>query len=173
MEKIISFDFIGEELLVFGDESVIQQTSSQQFGPAMLVEASLLLTGISLSEKKLRVKHRVLRYDEVLKVAIIRKKQWWAFWMAFVFIPLSISSAMSSFEQTSTLIFTLFFLLVLGIFPLSLFLSGRKFILILSEKQIIFFPADRKKRKVHEALSLLKRHLPEQVEWTPSLKNTI
>ena len=53
-----------------------------------------------------------------------------------------------------------------GIIPLWIFMQGRKFLAIASDKEVICFPMDRKKKQVRKAIELLKKYCPgNHVHW--------
>jgi hypothetical protein len=59
-----------------------------------------------------------------------------------------------------------FCFLLLGLIPFWIFIRGRTFLVIASERQVICFPMDREKKQVRRALVLLKGLLPpEGVRW--------
>ena len=57
-------------------------------------------------------------------------------------------------------------LVLIGLIPLWVFIQGRQFLAIGSEKDVICFPMDRKKKQVRKAIELVKKYCPGgQVRW--------
>jgi hypothetical protein len=69
-------------------------------------------------------------------------------------------------EGGGAVVVSIIFLVLLGIIPLWIFVQRRKFLAIASDKEVICFPMDRKKKEVRRAIELMKKYCPgNQVRW--------
>lgn len=155
MTETVKFDLMGFRRLVFDDEAVTYITTEMY--PIPLpghLAASSVVTNVPI------------RYRDIGWVGLIRRRQWWAFAFGVLFAPLGIFWMAQSLGNWGEFIGCTLFLLLFGVFPFWLFISGRSFVAISSHQQTICFPSDRKKKQVRRALELLRNRLDlNNVQW--------
>jgi hypothetical protein len=155
MPETVKFDILGDRRLIFDHCGVTYITKEMYAVP---LPGWLFMTTI--------VTNRPIRYQDIRWVGPIRRKQWWALGLGVIFLPLGLFWMAAHFGNWSAFAVAVFTFVVLGMWPFWLFLQGRTFLAIASDKLVICFPMDRKKKQVRRALVLLKGLLASQdVRW--------
>ncbi len=154
MREELRFDLMGQIRLVFDDEAVTWHT--KEIWPIPLPYATVRLTF---------VRDQPIRYRDIRWVGSIRRRQKWTLPVAILGLLLGGLWTVGSWGDWGPFGFGAAVLVLLGLWPLGLFIRGRRFLAIASDTEAICFPSDRKKRKVRRAIELLKERCPEAVRW--------
>jgi hypothetical protein len=155
MQETVKFDLLGERRIVFTDEALTHITNETYLIP---------LPGDFIA--RTIVKDRPIRYDDIHRVGLVRRKQWWALVLGALFTSLGPTWIAGAWGDQGALIVTFAVLLLLGLFPLWLFVRGRPFLVIASGEHAICLPMDRQKRQVRRVIALLGESLKSRdVAW--------
>ena len=164
MLEQINFDLMGQRRLIFDDQSVTYFTDEMYF------IVPILVVGVSYSV----VTNRPIPYAEIQSIGVVHKKQWWTLVMGLIFTPMGLwcmgvgafASDPNNQFSWGMMAFFAIWLILMGLFPLWLFYRGRRFLAIASEKEVICFPMDRKKKQVRRAIAILKEKVTStNVRW--------
>jgi hypothetical protein len=157
IQETVKFDILGDRQLQFTDEAVWYFTADMIPVPL----PALIATGIL-------VRNKPILYRDVKWVGSIRKKQWGMLALGIPGSALGLfwTALTSSQREIGALVFAAVFLVLVGLIPLWIFIQGRQFLAIASEKEVICFPMDRKKKQVRKAIELVKKYCPGgHVRW--------
>ena len=155
MADIVKFDWFGDRRLVFEEHSVTYVTKERY---------PLAIPGL-LGDLAITT-NRPIAFQDIRRISRVRRRQWWALVMGLLFAPLGLLQMGVNFRDPGGFCVSAFVFLALGVFPLWLFVRGRSYLAIASEKQAIFIPMDRKKKQLLRALTLLgNAPLPADVRW--------
>jgi hypothetical protein len=152
----LAFDFdLGGQLRLIFDETAVEW-----------VDHSLSATVRGELKKRRIAKNERVPYEAVEWVGQIRIRQ---LGMALLGCPctlLGLVWTVAYIGDWGPWAFSVVFLFLLGIWPLSLFFRGRRFLGIASAIQIIVIPLDRKKRQIRKILQVLDQVCPPpRVRW--------
>lgn len=164
MREEIHFDLLGQRKLIFDDDGVAHFTDEIYFVVPIALPVAAL--GVSYSV----VSNRLLRYDAIRSIGVVRKKQWWALTMGLLFCPLWLFCMGGSLTNNppvwGMVAVSAVFLLLSGVFPLWLFWRGRPFLCVATDKEAICVPMDRKVSKLRRAFAILKERVASpSVRW--------
>ncbi len=156
IQETVKFDLLGDRQLQFTDEAVWYFTSEMMVVPL----PSVIATGTL-------VRNKPILYRDIKWVGPIRKKQWGMLAVGIVGTALGIFMAIPNLNKgAGVLAFPVILLVLLGVIPLWIFIQGRQFLAIASDKAVICFPMDRKKKQVKKAIELVKKYCPGgHVHW--------
>ena len=148
--ETIKFDLLGQRRLEFNATNVTYQT--KEIYPVPLPG----IVGIATSSTK-----GSIRLDDVRWIGLIKKRQLWALLTSILGFALGIPWVAIYFGDWGPFVACVGFLFVVGVFPLAIYLRGRKFLAIASEAEYIAFPADRKRKQVRKSLETLQKYCPQ------------
>jgi hypothetical protein len=155
VQERVKFDILGDRQLQFTDEAVWYLTQETMVVPLPAVIATGTL-----------VRNKPILYRDVKWVGPIRKKQWGMLALAIPGGVAGLWMMVTNLHNGGALVVALIFLLLLGIIPLWIFIQGRQFLAIASDKEVICFPMDRQKKQVRKAIELVKKYCPGgHVHW--------
>jgi hypothetical protein len=156
VQETVKFDLLGERQLQFTDEAVWYLTQEMIIMPlpAFISTATF-------------VRNKPILYRDVKWVGPIIKRQWGMLALGILGSAAGLWMTATNLNQgAGTLAFPVLILLLLGIIPIWVFIQGRKFLAIASEKEVICFPMDRKKKQVRKAIELVRKYCQSgQVRW--------
>jgi hypothetical protein len=130
VQETVKFDILGDRQLQFTDEAVWYFTQEMMAVPLPAVIATGIL-----------VRNKPILYRDVKWVGPIRKKQWG---MLALGIPGSAAGLWMTFTNLrqggGALAVAVIILVLIGLIPLWIFIQGRQFLAIASDKEVICFP---------------------------------
>lgn len=109
--------------------------------------------------------NRPISYQDVTWIGVIYRRQWEMLVLAVVFVPLGTLLSIISVGGWGPMAFGLVVLLLLGLFPLGLFLHGRAFLGIASDADIVVLPLDQNRNVLRRILGLLRQYVQQSVQW--------
>jgi hypothetical protein len=155
VQETVNFDLLGDRQLQFTDEAVWYLTQEMMVVPLPAVIATGVL-----------VRNKPILYRDIKWVGPIIKKQWG---MLALGIPGSVAGLwmmVTNLKNGGALAVAAIILVLIGLIPLWVFIQGRQFLAIASDKEVICFPMDRKKKQVRKAIELVKKYCPGgNVHW--------
>jgi hypothetical protein len=156
VQETVNFDMLGDRKLQFTDDAVWYFTAEMMVVPLPAVIATGIL-----------VRNKPILYRDIKWVGPIMKRQWGMLALGILGFAAGLWWTLVTLQKgREGLVVTLFVLVLFGIIPLWIFIQGRKFLAIASEKEVISFPMDRKKKQVRKAIELLKEYCPGgHVHW--------
>ena len=145
MTEIVKFDLMGYRRLVFDDVGVSHH--SRELYPVPLPGALHVARVVT---------NRTIPYGEIHWIGSIRKRQWWGLAVGVPGMSLGLFWMAAYFGDWGPFAVSVGFCLLLGVVPLWVFLSGRRFLAIASASEVICLPMDRKRRQIRCAIDLLR-----------------
>jgi hypothetical protein len=156
VQETVKFDILGDRKLQFTDDAVWYFTEEMMVVPLPAVIATGIL-----------VRNKPIMYRDIKWVGPIMKRQWGMLALGILGFAGGLYWTLVTLQKgREGVIFCLCILAFFGIIPLWIFIQGRKFLAIASEKEVISFPMDRKKKQVRKAIELLRKFCPGgHVHW--------
>lgn len=156
-EQVVKFDLLGQRRLVFDEKSVTYL--ADEIYPVPLPG---YLGAVRMA------KNDSLDLQSVSWIGLVRRRQWWMLVLGVIGVALGIFWLTASWNDAGPMAFSLVWLFLLGLLPLSFFKRGRPFLSVVAGDRAICIPADRKGRQVRRAIEILKdRCPPDRVRWEP------
>ena len=144
MPETVKFSLFGERRLEF-DELAVTWRAKERY-PVPL--PGHLLTATIRSETR-------IPYQRIVHVGTIRRRQGGMLAVALIGALLGAVWFPQYWGQWAAFAGCAFFVALIGVWPLYLFIVGRRYLLIASPEDAIVIPADRKKKQLGRALELL------------------
>jgi hypothetical protein len=155
VRETVKFDLLGQRKLQFTDEAVWYYTEDMMVVPLPTLIVSAM-----------QVRNRPIAYEAITWVGPIRKRSWGALVLGVLGAALGLYMMATNLKNSGALGVAAGIFLAMGVVPLWMFYQGRKFLAIASEREVICFPMDRKKKQVQRSIALLKQSCPgPHVRW--------
>ena len=155
MAEVVKFDIMGYRRLEFDDDGVTHY--SKELYPVPLPGFVAIPQVVT---------NRAIPFADVRWVGKIRKRQWWALGVGIVGTLLGLFWMAANWGDWGPFGVSVGFLLLIGLFPLSMFARGRVFLAVASNDEMISLPMDRKRRQVRMAIDLLRKYCDhDEVNW--------
>ena len=143
--ETIKFDLMGYRKLEFDERAVTWR--AKEIYPVPLPSGLGTVTMVT---------NEPIRYEDVTHIGPVKRRQAWTLALVAIGALLGAIWFPEYWGEWGAFAGCAFFVALIGVWPLILFILGRRFLLIASADRVIAIPMDRKKKAVRRALEILR-----------------